>query len=165
MSTEQKLDSLITSIEQGDAQSTLNLINENNIDINDVLDNGFTPFEHCLNLGYVSLAKELYSLPSFDVNCQTHNPHMFAVVLGYTEIVIELINKGAKPNIYGKNHRSLLLICLERGCFDIAEILINKGAEVNSRDSKGWTPLIYASYTGKKEIVEFLLNHNALVNI
>ena len=101
MSTEQKLDSLITSIEQGDAQSTLNLINENNIDINDVLDNGFTPFEHCLNLGYVSLAKELYSLPSFDVNCQTHNPHMFAVVLGYTEIVIELINKGAKPNIYG----------------------------------------------------------------
>lgn len=51
MSTEQKLDSLITSIEQGDAQSTLNLINENNIDINDVLDNGFTPFEHCLNLG------------------------------------------------------------------------------------------------------------------
>lgn len=47
MSTEQKLDSLTTSIEQGDEQSTLNLINKNNIDIDDVLDNVFTPFEHC----------------------------------------------------------------------------------------------------------------------
>ena len=142
------LNSLKEALEQCDLDKFLSLINkeqEEPIDINSTLgDVELTPFEYCLNLGYVSIAEKILDLEGFDLNYKGHNPLRCSIIYGYTALAQKLIEKGCNPNCREENKKSLLYLCLERGYFDLAQLLVSKGAEINSRDEKGFTALIYS---------------------
>jgi ankyrin repeat protein len=104
--------------------------------------------------------------------------HM-AVAKGPQDIVLLLINKGARVNARDNNGRTPLhylagaqaqINKLVRDP-DMVTILVNHGADINAVDNSGLTPLHYAvsasgsfKESGFEDVVESLITHNADVN-
>ncbi|MEZ9171736.1 ankyrin repeat domain-containing protein [Vibrio cyclitrophicus] len=157
---------LFDSIESGNKEQCLSLLNENPEYLNHVFEEqGLTPFELTLNYGFANLATAISELPTFEINHKGHNPLRLAIDLGYLDLAKQLLEQGANPNYRPKQMSSALLLCLDNEYFDLAELMVEKGAEVNIRNEKGWTPLIWASMKGRVQAVDFLLKHGALVDI
>lgn len=133
--------------------------------INLPLDDGCTPFEKCLNLGYFSIADKIANLEGFDLDCPGHNPLRATITVGNLSLANKLLTKGANPNYYQQSIGSILQLALEAGFYDFASELINKGAEINFRDARGWTAIMYAAFRGELKTVTFLIDHGADPNI
>ena len=156
---------LFDAVTHGVKSTVYSIMQEQSDLINFVFENDKSVFEYAVARGYTMLAKSLIDLPGFDLDFPGHNPLRAAISSGYDEIGAILLEKGANPNSYQENQGSLLWLCLENGCFELAEKTLEHGAEIDVRDERGWTILIYAAYTGLEKIVDFLLEHHASINI
>ncbi len=74
-----------------------------------------------------------------------------------------LFSKGADVNAK-RNDYPLLMIVVQNGFKDIAELLIANGADVNARNSYGTTPLFVAARKGDTAIAGLLVSNGADVN-
>ncbi|MCL4540322.1 MAG: ankyrin repeat domain-containing protein [Bacteroidetes bacterium] len=87
-----------------------------------------------------------------------------ATECGYTDIVEELINRGANPNLRGAGWPSLYTACQEDK-YMIALLLIKDRANVNESKGDGWTPLLAAASSSKTpDLIKTLIAAGANVN-
>jgi ankyrin repeat protein len=156
---------LIDQLEKINPSSTSDFLNENQEFINGTNDEGLSVLEYLLKKGLSNLACEVIQLETFDPNLPGHNYLQTSLALGYANVAVHLLKKGANPNYCLEGRSSALLTCLENEFFNVAEVMIKHGAEVDIRNDSGWTPLIWASIKGRTKAVKFLLNHSANINI
>jgi len=84
---------------------------------------------------------------------------MLAAGNGHTEIVVQLLNKGADVNAESPDGATALIIAAENGHTKIAAELLDQGADVNA-ESDGYTALMLAAKRGHAETVLALLSRN-----
>lgn len=88
-----------------------------------------------------------------------------AVKHGNLDMVKELLDNGANPNVRGKNGEAPLHWASIKGHLLIVRELLNKGADVNIQDdSRKATPLHAAAFGGYVPVVRELLNRGANPN-
>jgi len=84
-------------------------------------------------------------------------PLMTAVGEGYTEVVMSLLEKGARTDVKDGNfNRTLLHLAAIRGYGDIADILLSRGLDAKVQDISGATPMRYALLHGNATVVASL---------
>ncbi len=87
-----------------------------------------------------------------------------ATECGYSDIVADLLNRGANPNLRDLGWTPLYSAC-EKDNYQIAAMLIEYGAEVNESKGDDWTPLLAAASNSKNpQLIKLLLIHEANVN-
>ena len=93
-------------------------------------------------------------------------PLGLAAYFGHTEVVKQLLAKGADPTIPSKNSLGAIPLhsALSNGHKEIARILLESGhtaLQVNCPNKEGWFPLHYTAHSGDWETSDFLLMHGA----
>jgi len=104
------------------------------------------------------------SKDNVDVNLQ--NEHgvtalSSAVILGWTNIVRSLLEKGADANLTDKHGSSALIYAAMYNHLDIALLLLEHNADVNAIPEYRNTALMYAAGHGNVEMVKALLTRGA----
>ena len=89
---------------------------------------------------------------------RNYNALMEAAVLGNTEMVRLLLDKGAELNLQSKNDQTALMLAVGIGNEEIVRILCEAGADVNIKDVLDMTALQYARILKHDAITECLLN-------
>jgi hypothetical protein len=88
-----------------------------------------------------------------------------ATECGYTDIVVDLMNRGADPNLRGAGWTPLYTACQEDK-YVIAVLLIKDRANVNESKGDGWTPLLAAASSSKTpDLIKILIAAGANVNV
>src|SRR3990167_7811815 len=78
---------------------------------------------------------------------------------GHLEIVNELLQAGANPNIFDGNARTPLWYASEHGRLEIVKILLSYGADPNIMDMYNLTPLQWAKSERRLNVVNLLKNY------
>ena len=78
------------------------------------------------------------------------------------EIVRQLLDHGADPNIPDRGYSTLLHRASYSGWLEIARLLLRYGAKVDEMDGAGRTPFQVASSRGYHEVTKLLLDHGAV---
>lgn len=104
--------------------------------------------------------------PDVPLNDNGLTPLMVAVRAGRKEIVLWLIQQGAKVNAVTKreNGTALLGAC-DRGHVDVIRVLVEHGANVNHADSQGWTPLLAALSQNQTATAQYLITNGANIDV
>jgi ankyrin repeat protein len=87
---------------------------------------------------------------------------------GCEEVVQELLEGGANPNLKSKHGGAALVEAAfwGSGHLEIVRLLLDAGADINQMSSSGWTPLIAAAaLSNRSNLVELLLSRGAAVNL
>lgn len=77
-------------------------------------------------------------------------------------VVDEMINNGFVPVPLFDGEPSPLIIAIEEGFFDIAEIILKSKVDVNYKDDMGTTALQAAACCGNEKLVQALLKKGAI---
>ena len=156
-------------------------------DVNQFVDNNFTPLHNSTLKGYLDISKELLDAGA-DVNAKSnsgitslHN----AVHSKNLELVRLLLDKGAQVNVCAKvewsqaNFSPKIFNFLKEffggeekgitplhnaavgGNIEIVKLLLDKGAEIDCKNETSATPLHSAVVQGHLDIVKELLNRGA----
>jgi len=80
----------------------------------------------------------------------------------HTNVVVLLLDKGAKIGVQAKNSDTPLHLAAQEGCVDVVAILLAKGAEINARDNQGRTPLDRAQQWHQTNVVSLLRLQSAI---
>ena len=91
-----KAEDLIAQLEKINPCSTLDFLNENQEFINETTDEGLSVLEYLLKKGMSNLACGVIELESFDPNISGHNYLQTSLALGYTNVALHLLKKGAR---------------------------------------------------------------------
>ena len=84
--------------------------------------------------------------------------------MGDADIVLLLLERGAKINARGPNGNTAFALSATVGNKEICELLIQRGADINTADNKGITPLMYAVVRSNLDIVNLLLTKPVNIN-
>lgn len=85
-----------------------------------------------------------------------------AVWEGYTDVVAQMIQKGADINTVAKGETTMLMFAAANGHTDIARLLIQNGSNINIANEYGNTALFFAG--SHRDVVELMLQHGADIN-
>ncbi|KAF7551513.1 hypothetical protein G7Z17_g4943 [Cylindrodendrum hubeiense] len=97
-------------------------------------------------------------------------PLLYAVWEGYSDLVSDLIGRGADVNQRGmvlKREKPTfpLLLAIERGNVDIVNKLINAGAKIDDQDIEGFSPMHVAAANKNAEFLSILIrDHHANIS-
>jgi ankyrin repeat protein len=80
----------------------------------------------------------------------------------HTNVVVLLLDKGAKVNCTSKDGTTPLHLAAQDGCTDVVNILMAKGADVNARDDQGRTPLKRAEQWHQDLTAQLLRQHGGI---
>ncbi|KAI5458268.1 ankyrin repeat-containing domain protein, partial [Mariannaea sp. PMI_226] len=109
-----------------------------------------TPYDNILNIEG--------SLPTRDNSFLSTIFKKDATSAQCLEVLVEyMISKGALVDASTSINVTPLLLCINNGLSDVANILLKNGADPNVADIKGYTPLMVAARQGHDAIVECLL--------
>ena len=97
--------------------------------------------------------KDRFGLTALMIACQ-HNP----------EVVEDLIEAGADPNVQSVNAKTALTFALGHN-LQVVPILISGGADLNYGGPNEWTPLIYTCITNEKATCLQLIEAGANINL
>lgn len=81
------------------------------------------------------------------------------------EMVVVLLEHGAKADNYGGTYDSPLQIASSYGDFAIVQILLDAGIDVNRKGGEHGTALVAACHSESTNVVKLLLEHDADPNI
>ena len=87
---------------------------------------------------------------------------MRASLVGRTNEVVDLINKGANVNARDKDGETALMAASFSGFPEIVQILLDTGAEINAKSRNGNSALSVAKQYGQYEVVSLLRQHGAV---
>ncbi len=93
-----------------------------------------------------------------------------AATRGCEDVVQELLDAGADPNVKTRHGGAVLVEASHRGNTRIVRLLLERGADINQTSASGWTPLIAAvngnrsCVTGLSCVIDLLLSRGADVN-
>jgi ankyrin repeat protein len=76
-----------------------------------------------------------------------------------TNVVLLLLDEGAKVNARAKGGATPLHLAAQEGCVDVVTILLARGAKINARDDKGYTPLKRAELWHQDAAAQILRQH------
>lgn len=71
---------------------------------------------------------------------------------------------GADPDIRGRFHVTVLMMCCQYGMEDTTRLLLAYEADVNAKDNDGWTALIFACRYENPSTIKLLLDHGAEID-
>jgi ankyrin repeat protein len=77
-------------------------------------------------------------------------------------VVLLLLDKGAKINVKAAGGATPLDLAAQEGCADVVNLLLVKGAKVNTRDDQGRTALDRAVQWHRDAIAELIRQHGGL---
>jgi ankyrin repeat protein len=86
-------------------------------------------------------------------------PLHLAVLHCHTNVVMLLLDRGAKVNRQAKDEATPLHLAAQEGCAGAVKVLLAKGAKVNARDDQGRTPLKRAGLWHQSAVAELLRQH------
>lgn len=123
-------------------------------------EDGFGPAGHRILADYLSTNTDI------DVNQYFKARTLLGIATecGYSDIVDELLKRGANPNLYSTGDAPLFIACINDR-YHIAELLIAHGANVNETDIYGWGPLSRAAEVSMHpDLIRLMIAHGANVN-
>lgn len=89
-----------------------------------------------------------------------------ASYFGHKDLVKQLLDKGADPNIPANNQ--FRVTPLHSACaisnIEIARLLIENGADIHARQMHGVTPLHSAAHNGQTKLAKLLIERGAEIN-
>jgi ankyrin repeat protein len=88
----------------------------------------------------------------------------WAIMGGSRQIVVDLIDAGARPDALSKDRTSAAMVAASGGRDDLLGIMIHNGVNINLRNRNGETALILAAQNGHVDCVMTLLLGGADVN-
>ena len=88
-----------------------------------------------------------------------------ACFLGAYDIVLLLLERGAKVDLRTKHHDTSLMLSSYKGFYDITKLLLDRDANPNLQDQNGCSSLHVASLSGHMRIVKLLLERGAQPNL
>jgi ankyrin repeat protein len=129
--------------------------------------NGLTPLCCAASSGSLEACQLLlahHADPNGSRSASENTPLQSAAKDGSADIVVALIDAGAKLETPIGPGLTALMLAAENGKWECVRALVQKGANVNVVDSldANRTPLHFAAAAGNLEIVQFLLSHGAL---
>lgn len=112
-------------------------------------------------------AKPLFINQTKDNQTKRENtaPLHIASSYGNENMVIELLNQGAKIDLSNGAEESPLYLAAQGGHLRVVKVLLDRGAEINWINGSGTTPLYTAVVRHHLEIVKFLLSRGAKTDI
>ncbi len=147
-------------------RNIVELLIANDVNINAIDKNGWTPLRHASGNSNVELMKMLID-GGADINPMkgrnAWSPLSWAAEIGDYDLVKLLIAKGAGVNGIGEFGTSLNGAA-RNGHFTVAEFLISKGAEANIKGRFGRMPLHNAAIQGHLDIAKLLIANGVNVN-
>ncbi|KPK63612.1 hypothetical protein AMJ83_06195 [candidate division WOR_3 bacterium SM23_42] len=115
----------------------------------------------------IKRVKELLKENPSSLNAQDDQwmtPLNIAVFNGNTEIVNELLERGADLSIGDIDGSQPIHCAAINGSIEIVQLLRKKGASINDKDDNGATPLSFATARRRLDMVRYLLENDADVN-
>ncbi|HTE21157.1 MAG TPA: ankyrin repeat domain-containing protein, partial [Armatimonadota bacterium] len=88
-----------------------------------------------------------------------------ALYLGEEQTARRLLRKGGRRKEVGPLNETALMVAVNKGMEDVAEILLTQRIDLNAQDSVGRTALMLAVQRGNVRLVEALLRRGAAVNV
>ena len=125
------------------------------------------PLYYAALCGFRDIAEHLIDARPQDVNArggERMTPLHAAVDMGYLDVVMLLLDRGADVGSRGFQRRIPLHIASHRGYAEIVSLLIDRGADLHAEEFDRKTSLYFASERGHGVIVQLLLNHGADAN-
>jgi len=87
------------------------------------------------------------------------------VFYGTSEVVKELLDKGADANAHYSNGTTALMCAASSGKIEIVKLLLGRGADVNMKNKEGETALMSAAARkGNADVINLLLDRGADIN-
>ncbi|KAH6999962.1 ankyrin repeat-containing domain protein [Ilyonectria destructans] len=124
-----------------------------------------TPLTTAIANNYRDIARRIMSLGAAvmpDTPDTTGTPLLYAAWEQFSDLVRDLLERGANPNQRGtvlKREKLTfpLLLAIEKGNVDIINQLINAGAKVDDQDIEGFSPLHVAAANKNPEVLRILI--------
>lgn len=77
----------------------------------------------------------------------------------HTNVVVLLLDKGAKINVTADDKATPLHLAAQEGCTDVVTVLLARSAKINLHDNQDRTPLKRAEQWHQDEVVQLLKQH------
>jgi len=119
----------------------------------------YRPIHEYAAAGNVAAVTQDLATNSYDLNLPDdagRTPLHLAATHCRTDVILLLLNKGARINAKANGGATPLHLAAQGGCVDAVNLLLAKGAKVNARDDQGRTPLVRAEQWHQDAIVEIL---------
>ena len=117
---------------------------------------------------FLSLLPNIFTSNKANVNVELDQDYTVLMKMakkGDTEMLIFLLEHGARINQWDRNGKTPLMYAVEMGHELTVEALIIRGADVNAQDHLGRIALVYASKLGNIDMAKLLLaNHSYLIS-
>ena len=97
-----------------------------------------------------------------EVNHSGWTPLMYAAARDRVEIARILISQGAQPNAQAENGTTALMMAAREGHLKMVLVLLEHGAELNQKTPAGYTALGMARGNGRRDVVEMLTRAGAV---
>jgi ankyrin repeat protein len=120
--------------------------------------------EYAADGNVVAVAQDL-TTNSHDLNLPDdagRTPLHLAATHCRTNVVVLLIDRGAKIDPRSKGGATPLHLAAQEGCLDMVKLLLAKGAKVNARDDQSLTPLDRAVEWHREAVAELIRQHGGL---
>jgi ankyrin repeat protein len=125
----------------------------------------YRPIHEYAAAGNVAAVTQDLATNSSDLNLPDDAGRMplhLAATHCHTDVVLLLLNKGAKVNAKAAGGATPLHLAAQAGCVDVVNLLLAKGAKVNARDDQKRTPLDRAAQWHQDAVVQLLRQHGGV---
>jgi ankyrin repeat protein len=125
----------------------------------------YRPIHEYAETGNVAAVAQDLSTNSYDLNLPDdagRTPLHLAATHCHINVVVLLLNKGAKVDSKAGGGATPLHLAAQAGCMDVVNLLLAKGAKVNARDDQKRTPLVRAEQWHQDAIVQLLRAHGGI---
>jgi ankyrin repeat protein len=115
--------------------------------------------------GNVAAVAQDLATNSHDLNLPDdagRTPLHLAATHCHIDVVVLLLDKGAKIDPRAAGGTTPLHLAAQGGCVEVVNLLLAKGAKVNARDDQKRTPLVRAEQWHQDAIVQLLHAHGGI---